>query len=144
MRRPVDEVFDGVCDDAPAGGDKEKHIDDLINRAKTLLGDDYQIAFDKGLNAILGDIREDLAEFGVHYQQWFSERSLTTEPDQVSRAIERLQGTTALLKSATAPCGFFLLALVTTKIGVVRRDNGPNHLLRLGYRLPPEQIRARL
>ena len=123
MRRPVDEVFDGVCDDAPAGGDKEKHIDDLINRAKTLLGDDYQIAFDKGLNAILGDIREDLAEFGVHYQQWFSERSLTTEPDQVSRAIERLQDN-GFIEERDGALWFLSTRFGDDKDRVVRRDNG--------------------
>ncbi|WP_457673790.1 arginine--tRNA ligase domain-containing protein, partial [Thiolapillus sp.] len=38
-RFDADRVFEGVPADEPAGGDKEKHIDALIERCKTLLGD---------------------------------------------------------------------------------------------------------
>ncbi|MGB1581037.1 MAG: arginine--tRNA ligase [Nevskiales bacterium] len=73
---PALAVFTDIPADEPAGGDKEAHIDALIARAKQLLGDDYEIAFAKGLNRILDDIRDDLAEFGVVYDEWFSERGL--------------------------------------------------------------------
>ncbi len=86
---PAAEVFFEIPADEPAGGDKEIHIDALIERARQLLGDDYDIVFDAGLDSILGDIREDLSEFGVDYQEWFSERSLTSSGD-VSRALEQL------------------------------------------------------
>jgi arginyl-tRNA synthetase len=122
MRSAAD-VFDGVCADEPAGGDKEKHIDDLINRAKTLLGDDYRVVFDKGLNAILGDIREDLGEFGVHYQEWFSERSLTADPDQVSRAIARLQDN-GYIEERDGALWFLSTRFGDDKDRVVKRDNG--------------------
>ena len=82
-------VFEGVSADEPAGGDKEKHIDDLILRAKALLGDeDYRVVFDAALDSILADIRNDLGEFGVEYDEWFSERSLTND---VSRVVEKLE-----------------------------------------------------
>lgn len=87
---PAADVFFEVPADEPAGGDKEIHIDALIERARQLLGDDYETVFDAGLTAILGDIREDLSEFGVDYQEWFSERSLTSSGD-VSRALEQLE-----------------------------------------------------
>ncbi|WP_417532909.1 arginine--tRNA ligase [Marinobacterium stanieri] len=87
---PAAEVFFEIPADEPAGGDKEIHIDALIERARQLLGDDYETVFDAGLTAILGDIREDLSEFGVDYQEWFSERSLTSSGD-VSRALEQLE-----------------------------------------------------
>ncbi|MBF0255690.1 MAG: arginine--tRNA ligase [Gammaproteobacteria bacterium] len=75
---------------APAG-DKEAHIDGLVNRAKQLLGDNrYRYVFELGLNTILDDIRDDLALFGVEYQEWYSERSLT-ESGAVNKAIERLR-----------------------------------------------------
>ena len=50
-------MFDGVPGDRPDGGDKEEHIDGLIERAKQLLGrDTYRKVFDLGLNVILDDI----------------------------------------------------------------------------------------
>ncbi len=81
-------VFADIVADDPQGGDKEKHIDELIARAKDLLGDEsYRVVFDAALDSILNDIREDLGEFGVVYDNWFSERSLT---DDVSRVVEKL------------------------------------------------------
>lgn len=93
LRHPVSEVTKDLPPDAaPEGsGDKEAHIDALILRAKILLGDEtYRTIFDRGLDTILADIRDDLAEFGVSYDNWFSERSLT-ESGAVDRAIERLK-----------------------------------------------------
>jgi arginyl-tRNA synthetase len=98
-RHPTDQVFKGVPPDEPQGGDKEKHIDALIERAKTLLGPaGYRTVFDLGLNVILDDIRQDLEEFGVTYDQWFSERSLTEPGDAQGRASvagDRTSGATA-------------------------------------------------
>jgi arginyl-tRNA synthetase len=74
---PTDETEDGQ-------GDKEAHIDALIANAKRLLGSVYRQVFDLGLHDILTDIREDLAGFGVVYQEWFSERSLKEQ-----RAVEQ-------------------------------------------------------
>jgi arginyl-tRNA synthetase len=90
-QRSAAEVLEGVPPDEPAGGDKEAHIDALIARARALLGPaDYRAVFDRGLGVILADIRQDLEEFGVVYEQWYSERSLT-ESGAVDRAIERLR-----------------------------------------------------
>ena len=81
-------VFQDVSADEPAGGDKEKHIDDLIARAQELLGEaDYRLVFDRALQSILDDIKQDLGEFGVHYDQWFSERSLAAD---VQRVVDKL------------------------------------------------------
>ena len=77
--------------DEPDGGDKEKYIDALIFNAKKLLGEDnYQLVQQFSLDKILNEIRDDLSEFGVTYQQWFSERSLL-QNDAISRVIERLR-----------------------------------------------------
>jgi arginyl-tRNA synthetase len=85
------QVFSDIPADEPAGGDKELHIDALIERCRTLLGDEgYEQVFSVGLDSILSDIRDDLAGFGVQYQQWFSERSLTHTGD-VDSAIQKLQ-----------------------------------------------------
>ncbi len=91
LRHPAATVFAGLPADEPDGGDKEAHIDALIGRARELLGAaDYRRVFDAGLDAILGNIRRDLEEFGVTYDDWFSERSLT-ENNAVNNCIERLQ-----------------------------------------------------
>ena len=84
-----------IAKDLPAdeaeGGDKEKFIDAVITQAKERLGtEDYRFIFDTGLNYILDDIRDDLAHFGVIYEEWFSERSLT-DNGLVKDAVERLQ-----------------------------------------------------
>ncbi|MBN2885496.1 MAG: arginine--tRNA ligase [Chromatiaceae bacterium] len=92
------ELFAALPPDAPLegepadqAGDKEAHIDALIAAAKQGLGDNrYRYVFELGLNTILDDIRADLAEFGVEYQEWYSERSLT-ERGAVNKAIERLR-----------------------------------------------------
>ncbi|RUM90184.1 MAG: arginine--tRNA ligase [Thiomicrospira sp.] len=97
LRKSAESVFEGVSDDEVTNaegetlGDKEKHIDDLIEKAKALLGEEhYRVVFDKALEAILGDIREDLAEFGVEFENWFSERSLM-DSGVIDAALEKLQ-----------------------------------------------------
>ena len=83
------QLMQNVRADAP-GGDKEKHIDDLIANAHSLLGeDDYRIVFDEALNTLVDVIRRDLHGFGVDYDEWFSERSLA-ENGHIDSAIRRL------------------------------------------------------
>ena len=86
-----DSVFKDLPKDEPEGGDKELYIDAIIARAKELLGENgYRILFDLSLEMILADIRSDLEEFGVHFDEWFSERKLTTS-GVVDRYIKDLQ-----------------------------------------------------
>ncbi len=80
----------GLPADETDGGDKEKYIDAVIYKAKTLLGNSYRKVFDTGLEIILADIEDDLEGFGVKYQNWFSERSLT-EDGTVEKALQQLQ-----------------------------------------------------
>jgi arginyl-tRNA synthetase len=116
-------VFEGVPADEPQGGDKEAHIDGLTQQAKALLGDaDYRIVFDKGLNAILDDIRQDLAEFGSEYDEWFSERSLV-ESGEVEKAIEQLKAAGQLYQDKGA-WWFKSTEYGDEKDRVVVRDNG--------------------
>ncbi len=93
FHQPAGAVMDKLPPDAQGdgSGDKETHIDALIQRCKQLLGEaDYRTVFDFGLQAILDDIREDLLDFGVAYEEWFSERSLVAQ-GIVDRALERLK-----------------------------------------------------
>jgi arginyl-tRNA synthetase len=117
------EVFDGIPADEPAGGDKEEHIDALISRAKQLLGDNrYRFVFELGLNAILDDIRDDLSRFGVHYQQWYSEKSLV-ESGAVNKCIDRLRESGHLYEKDGA-WWFRSTDFGDEKDRVVVRDNG--------------------
>lgn len=66
-----------VLEDAPDFAiAPDAHLDQLIANAKKLLGADYAYVHDLVLTEQLGDCRNDLLEFGVHIDQWFSEQSL--------------------------------------------------------------------
>ncbi|MBY0579510.1 MAG: arginine--tRNA ligase [Burkholderiales bacterium] len=69
--------------------DEDAHLDNLIMSAKRLLGQDYQYIHDFVLTEQLGDCRNDLLEFGVVFDSWFSEQSLF-DSHMVDRAIEKL------------------------------------------------------
>ncbi|MCP3668624.1 MAG: arginine--tRNA ligase [Gammaproteobacteria bacterium] len=119
----VGEVFTGVSPDEPAGGDKEKHIDNLIGQAKSLLGDNrYRFVFELALNTILDDIRDDLGLFGVNYEEWYSERSLT-ESGVVNKTIERLRQSGHVYEKGGA-LWFKSTDFGDEKDRVVVRDNG--------------------
>ncbi len=119
----ADEVFAEIPADEPAGGDKEAHIDALIARAKALLGDNrYRFVFELALNTILDDIRDDLGLFGVRYDEWYSERSLT-ESGAVNRAIERLRAADRVYEKDGA-LWFRSTEFGDEKDRVVVRDNG--------------------
>ncbi|QSA96701.1 arginine--tRNA ligase [Methylococcus sp. EFPC2] len=123
LRRAAPVVTAELPPDEPQGGDKELHIDALIARAKTLLGEEgYQQAFDAGLNSILADIRQDLAEFGVEYEEWFSERRLTDD-GSVGRSLEKLQAAGYLYEKDGATW-FASTRLGDEKDRVVVRENG--------------------
>ena len=121
-RKNADELFDGICKDAAEGGDKEEHIDALISRSKRLLGEGYLAIFRIGIDSILGGIKDDLAEFGVEYQQWFSEQSLV-DNGLAKSTTDTLQETGHIYEKDGA------LWFKTTDYGdekdrVVVRDNG--------------------
>ena len=75
---------------ADVGAEPERHLDDLIANAKQLLDADFDRVHRHALDTQLNDCREDLAEFGVSFDRWFSERSLFTS-GQVDRAVEQLE-----------------------------------------------------
>jgi arginyl-tRNA synthetase len=91
LRHGVAEVFDDLPPDEPQGGDKDVYIDAVIVRARLLIGDSvFRRVLDLALDGILSDIREDLAEFGVTFDSWYSERSLS-DSGAVDRAVDALE-----------------------------------------------------
>lgn len=113
-----------VWEDLPSDDDGgETQIDALIARAKELLGDSgYREFFDTALNDILSDIRNDLSDFGVRFDHWFSERELE-ESGAVDRAIERLRENGHLYTKDGATW-FRASALGDEKDRVIVRENG--------------------
>lgn len=71
--RPVASLFDGLPEET------DPAMDILVTRCRTLLGDvGFGTVFDHACGAMVEDIRQDLGEFGVEFDRWFSERSLVT------------------------------------------------------------------
>jgi len=119
----AEEIFQEIHADETDGGDKEKHIDDLITRAKHLLGtDNYQIIFKVGLDSILDDIRLDLEEFGVHYDHWYSEQTLA-DRGLIDKAVEQLQ-LDGHIEERNGALWFLSTRFGDEKDRVVIRDNG--------------------
>lgn len=119
----TDEIFADVPADEPAGGDKEAHIDGLINKAKTLLGDEgYALFHKQGLDEILDNIRRDLEEFGVGYDKWFSEASLVSS-GALQHGIDRLKATGKTYEKGGA-LWFASSEFGDEKDRVVVRENG--------------------
>lgn len=71
--------------------DLELSIDQLILRCKETLGETgFRIVFDAACNSQVEDIKKDLAEFGVSFDNWFSERSLVDNGD-IAESIRKLE-----------------------------------------------------
>jgi len=119
-----DLVFANVCKDGLEGGDKESHIDQLIEKSKSILGDSFKAIFQVGIESILSGIKSDLSEFGVVFEKWYSEQSLIDSGLSES-CISNLKDSKNLYEKDGA------LWFKTTNYGdekdrVVVRDNG-NH-----------------
>lgn len=103
-------------------GDKEKHIDGLIANAQRLLGADaYRVFHQTALNSILDDIKDDLAEFGVSFDQWFSEATLNSK---ITEALEVLQANGHLYVKDDGNTWFKSTDFGDEKDRVVKRANG--------------------
>ncbi len=124
------DVEEGMPPSPEEGGEGEAYLDALINRARELLGEDgYLVFFNTALNNILDDIKDDLADFGVHFDKWFSERDLE-ESESVQHAIDRL-GENGYLYKKDGATWFKATELGDEKDRVVVRENGRTHLFRL-------------
>ena len=91
LRRDANEVTRGAPPDAPQGGDKDKHIDGLIENSRRLLGPaefEHIVLFAR--DAMMADIRADLEEFGVRFDHWYSERELS-KSGAVDKALADLE-----------------------------------------------------
>ncbi len=122
LSRPAPEVFTGLPPDAPVG-DKDAYVDALIMRMRALLGEErYRQVHQLALDSILADIRQDLGGFGVHFDTWFSERSLT-DSGLVAEAVRRLEDS-GLAYEKDGAVWFRATDFGDEKDRVIVRDNG--------------------
>jgi arginyl-tRNA synthetase len=100
----------------------EAHLDGLIAAAKDLLGEDWHYIHQHALSEQLADCREDLEAYGVHFDCWFSERSLY-DTGMVARAVAELEKRGHLYEQNGAKW-FRSSAFGDEKDRVVQRENG--------------------
>jgi len=122
LRRPAAAVLAHLPADAPAG-DKEAYIDALIERARELIGTQgFRRVLQLSLDAMLDDIRGDLAEFGVVFEHWVSERAFA-ESGAIDHALELLERR-GLLERREGALWFLATRFGDEKDRVVVRENG--------------------
>jgi arginyl-tRNA synthetase len=123
LRRPAAQVFAGLPPDEPSGGDKELYVDAMIARARELIGnDEFAGVLNVALEYLLSDIRNDLEEFGVVFDRWYSERSLDTS-GAIDRALAKLESQGHLYRQDGA-VWFRATEFGDEKDRVVVRENG--------------------
>ena len=121
LRRPAAAVLANLPPDAPAG-DKDAYIDALIARARELIGDGFRKVLELSLESMLTDIREDLGEFGVVFDQWTSERAFV-DSGAIDHALEVLESQKRLYRQEGA-LWFRATEFGDEKDRVVVRENG--------------------
>lgn len=100
----------------------DEHLDNLITAAKSILGQDYAYLHSFVLTEQLGDCRNDLMEFGVEFDIWFSEQSLF-DNGMVAHAIHLLEEK-KLLYQQDGAVWFRSTQFGDEKDRVVQRENG--------------------
>jgi arginyl-tRNA synthetase len=122
LRRPAAALLAGLPPDAPAG-DKEAYIDALIARTRELIGaDGFRRVLELSLTAMLDDIRADLAEFGVQFNRWISEREFA-DSGAIDHALALLEQQGRLYRQDGA-VWFRATEFGDEKDRVVVRENG--------------------
>ena len=116
---------EAVAADLPDNSEEnaDAYVDALVARCKELHGEDgFDRIRQQALESIRDEIREDLEEFGVHFDEWFSEQSLT-KSHRVDDALAVLEERGMLYKKDGATW-FPATQFGDEKDRVVVRDNG--------------------
>jgi arginyl-tRNA synthetase len=122
LHRQVPVLLKDLPADAPAG-DKEAYIDALIGRTRELIGTEgFARVLELALEEMLADIREDLQEFGVAFDRWYSERELVGS-GAIDRALALLESQGRLYRNEGASW-FRATEFGDEKDRVVVRENG--------------------
>ena len=113
---------DAARADDEAKQQRELHLDALIAKAKELLGPDWAYVHQHALSEQLADCRDDLEQFGVHFDVWFSEKALY-DTGLVARCVDLLEKKGHLYVQNGARW-FKSTAFGDEKDRVVQRENG--------------------
>ena len=105
-----------------AGADPDAALDALIAAAKSVLGEDWHRVHRFALEEMLADQREDLAQFRVEFDRWYSEQSLY-DSGAIARTVEHLAAGGHLYEKDGA-LWFRSSAFGDEKDRVLRRENG--------------------
>jgi arginyl-tRNA synthetase len=117
----ADAVSDGLPDNTEENADA--YVDALVARCKELHGEDgFDRMRQQALESIRDEIRDDLEEFGVRFDEWFSEQSLT-KANRVDDALAVLEERGMLYKKDGATW-FPATQFGDEKDRVVVRENG--------------------
>ena len=108
--------------DDEAKRQRDHHLDALIANAKELLGADWTYVHQHALSEQLADGRDDLEEFGVHFDVWFSEQALF-DTGLVTRCVDLLEKNGHLYVQNGARW-FRSTTFGDEKDRVVQRENG--------------------
>ena len=115
-------LLSGLPPDAPEG-DKEAYIEALLGKAKSLLGDaGFDHVRQQALDSIRDDIEDDLREFGVTFDRWYSEQSLT-RGNAIDKALAVLEER-GMLYQRDGATWFRAADFGDEKDRVVVRENG--------------------
>ena len=105
----------------------EKHTDEVIDSIKSKLNDEFSFVRDFALREILELIKEDLLEFGVDHNKWFSESSLyeseSHDLSKVDQSIDELSSKGFVYEKEGA-IWFKSSELGDDKDRVLKRGNG--------------------
>jgi len=116
-------LLDGLSETAHETAiDTDEQLDRMIANAKKILGQDYAYMHNFVLTEQLGDCRNDLMEFGVEFDIWFSEQSLF-DNGLVARAVRLLDEKKHLYRQDGA-LWFRSTEFGDEKDRVVQRENG--------------------
>ena len=117
----ADAVASGLPENTEENADA--YVDALVARCRELHGEDgFDRIRQQALESIRDEIREDLEEFGVHFDEWFSEQSLT-KTNRVDDALAVIEERGMLYKKDGATW-FPATEFGDEKDRVVVRENG--------------------
>ena len=103
--------------------EEDKKLDEIIELAKNTLKQQYhEVVFTHALDDILAGIKQDLNEFGVGFDRWYSERSLV-DKNLISECMDKLESTGDIYEKEGARW-FKSTAYGDEKDRVVVRENG--------------------
>jgi arginyl-tRNA synthetase len=119
----ADEILSALSAEATADETSEAYVEALIAQAKVLLGEDgFDRIRQQALDSILDDIKDDLKEFGVNFDNWYSEQSLT-KTGRIDAALKVLEERGMLYEKDGAKW-FPAMQFGDEKDRVVVRNNG--------------------